>query len=202
MPPWPPRPQSNNPNGTITYTPSTQGDINRPIPLLPSMAVELDLPTLYPHRRAEEDGTSAKHGRSFSHPFPFFGTGTKRSQRRIHPKNKIGVDSTDDDSIDDGHSNTRSSNVPLRKPCVTAGSEPMTGKCMACDSTVRWPRELRVFRCTICLTVNDLEPSQETSQQLPSSNQKNAHASFIVPRKRTSNLKVVAWWPDQRADVW
>lgn len=200
MPPWPPRPQSNTPNGTISYSPSIQGDINRPLPLLPPMGVELDLPTLYSHRRAEEEVTSAKHGRSFSHPFPFFGTGSKRSQRRVHPKNKIGVDSTDDDSIDDGHSN-RSSNVPLRKPCVTAGSEPMTGKCMACDSTVRWPRELRVFRCTICLTVNDLEPSQEISQQPLGSGQKIAHASFVVPRKRTSRSRAVAWWPGHRADV-
>ena len=194
MPPWPPRPQSNNPNGTISNSPSTQGDINRSLPPLPSTVVELDLPTLYPRRRAEADSTSTKHGRSFSHPFPFFGTGSRRSQKRVHPKNKIGVDSTDDDSIDDGQSN-RSPNVQLRKPCGTASSEPMTGRCIACDSAVRWPRELRVFRCTICLTVNDLEPSQETSQQPLSSSQNNAHASFAVPRKRTSNLSgdVVAW---------
>lgn len=39
-----------------------------------------------------------------------------------------------------------------------AGSkQPMTGKCMTCDSTVRWPQDVRVFRCTTCLTINDLE---------------------------------------------
>lgn len=34
----------------------------------------------------------------------------------------------------------------------------ITGKCMTCDSMVRWPRELQVFRCTVCLTINDLCP--------------------------------------------
>jgi E3 ubiquitin-protein ligase HECTD2 len=36
--------------------------------------------------------------------------------------------------------------------------EMVTGKCMTCDSLVRWPRELSVFRCTVCLTINDLHP--------------------------------------------
>lgn len=27
---------------------------------------------------------------------------------------------------------------------------------MTCDSTVRWPQDLQVFRCTTCLTINDL----------------------------------------------
>jgi E3 ubiquitin-protein ligase HECTD2 len=29
---------------------------------------------------------------------------------------------------------------------------------MTCDSTVRWPKELKVFRCTVCLMINDLKP--------------------------------------------
>lgn len=182
MPPWSPRPQSHTPNGTTSKPSSTQIDTSRPLPPLPPMTVDIDLPTLYPRRRAEPETTSVKHGRSFSHPFPFFGTGSKRSQKRDHLKTKVGVDSTDDDSIDEGHSN-RSSNVPPRKPSVAASSEPMTGKCMVCDSLVRWPRELRVFRCTICLTVNDLEPYPEPSKQPPSPNQN--HVSFAVPRKGT-----------------
>ena len=32
------------------------------------------------------------------------------------------------------------------------------GRCMTCGSLVRWPRELCMFRCTICMTVNDLQP--------------------------------------------
>ena len=40
----------------------------------------------------------------------------------------------------------------------TSSKEMVTGKCMTCDSLVRWPRELSVFRCTVCLTINDLHP--------------------------------------------
>lgn len=34
------------------------------------------------------------------------------------------------------------------------------GQCMCCDSTVRWPSNLSMFRCTICLSVNDLVPAK------------------------------------------
>ena len=34
---------------------------------------------------------------------------------------------------------------------------------MTCDATVRWPQGLKVFRCTTCLTINDLEPFTEPS---------------------------------------
>ncbi|CUS09549.1 unnamed protein product [Tuber aestivum] len=33
-----------------------------------------------------------------------------------------------------------------------------TGHCMCCDCTVRWPSDLNVFRCTVCMTINDLKP--------------------------------------------
>ncbi|RPA97119.1 HECT-domain-containing protein, partial [Choiromyces venosus 120613-1] len=33
-----------------------------------------------------------------------------------------------------------------------------TGRCMCCDCTVRWPSNLNVFRCTVCMTINDLKP--------------------------------------------
>lgn len=34
-----------------------------------------------------------------------------------------------------------------------------TGKCMTCDSMVRWPKALAVFRCSVCVTINDLTPT-------------------------------------------
>lgn len=33
----------------------------------------------------------------------------------------------------------------------------VSGKCATCDSTVRWPRHLNVYRCAVCLMVNDLK---------------------------------------------
>jgi E3 ubiquitin-protein ligase HECTD2 len=185
MPPRQSRQQSYTSNGTTFNTSSGHIDTNRPLPQLPPTAVDLDVPALYPPRGAEPQVTSTKHGRSFSHPFPsFFGAGSKRSEKRNLLRNRINIDSTDDDeSIGDGHSN-RCSDVPSRSPSANAGSEPRTGRCMTCDSTVRWPRDLRVFRCTICLTVNDLEPNLETNKQPPGTNQGKAPALFAVPRKR------------------
>lgn len=76
------------------------------------------------------------HSRSRSHPFPLLFTG-----RRKPP---AAGESTDDDAS-------------LRQ---SHGKEPekdlVAGKCMTCDSMVRWPRELAVFRCTVCLMINDL----------------------------------------------
>jgi E3 ubiquitin-protein ligase HECTD2 len=189
MPPWPPRSQSHTSNTTIPYAPTGNVDVNRPLPPVPP-TVDLDVPTLNPRRRADLDSASPKHGRSFSHPFPsFFGGGSKRSEKRNHLKNKLNIDSTDDDdSVGDGRS-SHSSNVPSRNPSLNANSEPMTGRCMACDSTVRWPRDLKVFRCTICLTINDLEPNQGL-QHPPGPSQNNTPTLFGVPRKRRYSPKV------------
>jgi hypothetical protein len=194
MPPMPSRQHSYLSSGTTSNTTSNRSHTSRPLPPLPSTAVELDVPTLYPRRRAEPQATSVKHSRSFSHPFPsFFGGGSKKSERR-NVKNRVSVDSTDeDDSIGDGRSN-HTSNVPSRNPSVNASGDSMTGRCMTCDSTVRWPRDLKVFRCTICLTVNDLEPNQEASQQPLGTNQAYTHAQFAVQRKRMCRVWYCCGW--------
>lgn len=184
MPPWQPRSQSHTSSSTALNTHLSPIDTSRPLPPLPPPTVDLDIPTLYPRRTADPETTSAKHSRSFSHPFTFFRGSSKRSEKRNVLKQNINVDSTDDDeSVGNGRSNA-SSNVASRNPSVNASSEPMTGRCMACDSTVRWPRDLKVFRCTICLTVNDLEPKQEACQPPPGTKQNSAHGLFTVPRKR------------------
>lgn len=199
MPPWQYRvhPQTSNAPAARPFTGQT--DTNRPLPQISPTAIDLSVPTLHPRRRGDSDAASAKHGRSFSHPFPsFFGGGTRRAEKRNPLKNTINVDSTDeDDSTGDGRPQ-QSSNTPSRKPSINAGGEPMIGRCMACDSTVRWPRDLKVFRCTICLTVNDLEPYLDTNQQRPGPNQNNRHPQFAVPRKRTFTLK--QWRYEQKAD--
>ncbi|KAL8694400.1 MAG: hypothetical protein Q9218_000966 [Villophora microphyllina] len=40
-----------------------------------------------------------------------------------------------------------------------APKEMETGHCATCGSTVKWPKHLSVFRCTICLMVNDIRQS-------------------------------------------
>lgn len=80
---------------------------------------------------------------------------------------QTGVDSDDDDD-DDGvnipdfmASSPRQGGIGIgvgAGPRVPPKEEMTTGRCMTCHSTVRWPRDLKVFRCTECLTVNDLVP--------------------------------------------
>jgi E3 ubiquitin-protein ligase HECTD2 len=95
----------------------------------------------------------ASHGRSMSHPFPSLFSAKKKRQGETAG---AGFESTDDD----GSSFQARRNVaqqPAGKQKVP-DKDLMTGKCMTCDSMVRWPKELKVFRCTVCLTINDLKP--------------------------------------------
>ena len=164
MAPWPHRLNSNNSasNGQI---PSIQVDLNRPLPQVPPNAPDYEIPTL---RRRPQPGTSnpapLKHARSFSHPFPsIFGGGKKPDKKAVQRPEANIYDTTDDDASINGD-NGRPNGVPKtpsRNPSQKANKEPVTGKCMTCDSTVRWPQGLKVYRCTICLTINDLEPYSE-----------------------------------------
>lgn len=94
------------------------------------------------------------HGRSMSHPFPSLFLGKKK--RQGDSAGAIGFESTDDDTVSP---NAARDNVhtPMAKQKV-ADKDLMTGKCMTCDSMVRWPKDLKVFRCTVCLMINDLVP--------------------------------------------
>ena len=100
------------------------------------------------------------HGRSHSHPFPsIFGSGKKAE--------KISENVFNEDALN------KSNKTPLipiglaskdqmasNGNCSQKGEKPfVTGKCSTCDARVRWPSHLDVFRCTVCLMVNDLKPS-------------------------------------------
>ena len=99
------------------------------------------------------------HGRSYSHPFPsIFGSGKKAekmsenavNEDALNKLNKIPLLSIGLASKDQISSNGT---------CLQKGEKNfVTGKCSTCDSRVRWPRHLDVFRCTVCLMVNDLKP--------------------------------------------
>ena len=58
------------------------------------------------------------------------------------------------------------------------------GKCATCDSSVRWPQHLEVYRCTVCLMINDLKPN------VPNDTTSKTH-ELLVPfmsLKRTKRL--------------
>ncbi|PWY95581.1 HECT-domain-containing protein [Aspergillus sclerotioniger CBS 115572] len=127
------------------------------------------------------------HSRSISHPFPSpFGGIAKRRNRSISKKDNFLFDSDDEDDDEVTYLPDPHSSSPRKGPPRPIAAEEMTsGKCMVCNSTVRWPRNLKVFRCTECLTVNDLEPyvdSDKTGSHGISGNDGKAPTP-VVPRK-------------------
>ncbi len=120
------------------------------------------IPSLTPSGQSNHDASNyskpiqnPSHGRSMSHPFPSLFSGKKRQGESAAVS---GFDSTDDDLISPVavrnaayNTNTPKQNVPDK--------DLKTGRCMTCDSMVRWPKDLKVFRCTVCLTINDLQPA-------------------------------------------
>lgn len=105
-------------------------------------------------RPTKQNRPELRHGRSKSHPFPsLFQSKGKRqeggSSSTINParENKPSPATQSSPRAATG----RASRVPDK--------DLTTGNCMTCNSTVRWPKELLVFRCTVCLTINDLKPT-------------------------------------------
>jgi E3 ubiquitin-protein ligase HECTD2 len=103
-----------------------------------------------------------RHTRSVSHPFPSLFSSRKKKSSPAAAAND------DDDSDSDSAAGTGSGFMGGKAPPPTmrghrSGSSALgsrdfaTGRCMTCGSLVRWPRDLQMFRCTICLTVNDLQ---------------------------------------------
>ncbi|KAK4162287.1 putative E3 ubiquitin-protein ligase [Cladorrhinum sp. PSN259] len=100
-----------------------------------------------------------RHTRSMSHPFPSLFSSKKK-------KSEIMARADDDSGSDSGGLSGPLPNIRGKAPPIrghrngsSAGSRDyIAGNCMTCASLVRWPRELLVFKCTICLTINDLQP--------------------------------------------
>ena len=100
------------------------------------------------------------HRRSYSHPFPsIFGSGKKAK--------KISENVSNEDAL---NKLNKSPLIPIvlaskdqmasNGNCLQKGEKHfITGRCSTCNSRVRWPRHLDVFRCTVCLMVNDMKPS-------------------------------------------
>ncbi|KAM7208684.1 putative E3 ubiquitin-protein ligase [Naviculisporaceae sp. PSN 640] len=95
-----------------------------------------------------------RHTRSMSHPFPSLFS-IKKKKSNTMPKRSSDSDSDEPPPV------ASSSRPQTRghKPGTSAGSKDFsTGNCMTCGSLVRWPRDLHVFKCTICMAINDLRP--------------------------------------------
>lgn len=96
-----------------------------------------------------------------SHPFPSLFSSKKKSP----PKN-VAQDDFDSDSDSDaemlglGPGSARPK-VPAQ-PAGLSNAKPLSekdyasGNCMACGALSRWPKGIKVFKCTLCVTINDL----------------------------------------------
>lgn len=98
----------------------------------------------------------SQHGRSISHPFPsIFGSGKKRNAKEDEVENVI-----DAKTLLVGSPGTRVTDQAGFSRLDSAHTEEVemtSGNCATCDCQVRWPRHLDVFRCTVCLMINDLK---------------------------------------------
>ena len=111
------------------------------------------IPTLVPTASSSKTPRPSSHGRSLSHPFPSLFNGKKKRTG----ENVNGFESTDDDAVSPAQVRQITQN-PAPKHVKVPNKDLLTGKCMTCDSMVRWPKNLNVFRCTVCMTINDLKP--------------------------------------------
>lgn len=100
-----------------------------------------------------------RHIRSVSHPFPSLFSSKKKRAEPVP-----GADDSESDSGADGLDpgfNVKGKPSPMhghRNGSSVGSTDFATGRCMTCGSLVRWPRDLQTFRCTICMTINDLTP--------------------------------------------
>ena len=132
-----------------------------------------------------------QHGRSISHPFPSILGGSKRIERKavsqIPPPAELDIQELDDETL--GFTpGWNSAQTPNHKASMPADKDLVAGRCATCDTSVRWPRHLDVYRCTVCHMINDLKPQlrvPETPSRAPASPQGETFPATWIPRKGT-----------------
>lgn len=115
------------------------------------------------------------HVRSLSNPFPYLFSGKRKKDTRSDPV--IEVFSNSDFPYEDVDLLWYSDGTGLIEEAAQADmKEFASGNCMTCGSTMRWPKELDVFKCSICVTINDLKPlgAQKARERRPQVQNENA----------------------------
>jgi len=143
-------------------------------------------PQLQPQSRSQSQPGQLGHTRSFSHPFPSL-FGSKRQGKKNIPRHDE-VDSSEDASGQYKGGSSRSKKIQGGLSHKTNDKEPAMGKCVTCDATVRWPQDLKVFRCTTCLTINDLEPAEVHIASAPGLTNDGPRIPMPVSLDRTKRL--------------
>ena len=147
------------------------------VPVLESVPAANSAPNISPTRRP------LRHGRSISHPFPSFFGSAKRNEKRVDPISiEIDFDPADDD-FETGKEHFHASGH--RGTAQTIDNKLVAGRCATCDSTVRWPYHLEVYRCTVCLMINDLKSACDpgTTSNSNAAKKNDLMPSMWIPRK-------------------
>ncbi|EFX06337.1 ubiquitin-protein ligase [Grosmannia clavigera kw1407] len=126
----------------------------------------LDIAQLQVESSSDSDAQHSRHpskpshGRSMSNPFPsLFSTKKKKKARDQSPSGFS--DSESSDEAGPMHKSRGSKQAPLHSLAAAGpgrGNSFTTGPCITCGSLMRWAQGVEAFRCSICLTVNDLVP--------------------------------------------
>ena len=148
-------------------------------------------------QRSDSNSLSPRpnHGRSVSHPFPSILGGSKRIERKavsqIPLPAELDIEELDDEMLG-VRSGSNFSPMPTQKVPMPVDKDLVAGRCATCNTTVRWPRHLDVYRCTICHMINDLKPQQIQAQEPPikttSIPQGETFSTARIPRKGTWRL--------------
>ena len=102
--------------------------------------------------------TRPSHGRSYSYPLPIFSSGKKAENIKESDVNDDTLKALNDYQIKLSGITFQDLTAANETSLHSGEEDLIIGKCTTCNSRVRWPRHLDVFRCTVCLMVNDLKP--------------------------------------------
>ncbi|EON67612.1 hypothetical protein W97_06980 [Coniosporium apollinis CBS 100218] len=182
-----------NPTATTYYSP------NAAFPTLHS-------PSRNPPQPQPKPAKARQHARSISHPFPGLFSKKKSSGNLSRAFDQ---DATGDDGHTADPDGSAFDTMPRgNAPNKAEDADLETGKCMTCDSKVRWPKNLNVFRCAACLMINDLEPAslcnaasigQDQQSATQPASRSGAHTRPVLTRRGQLEPTVITTSTDRQA---
>lgn len=135
---------------------------------------------------------SPRHGRSLSHPLTsIFGHGKKAETPTRDETSAFNLDARNGASPI-LRSDVRASGYP--DPPKPKALDMEVGKCATCDSTIKWPKHLSIFRCTICLMINDLRPLDDSKfregmdEQAGEKLRKSSYSGYVLQLTKNHKL--------------
>ena len=105
------------------------------------------------------------HGRSLSHPFISVSGSASEMKREFYNSNKRQGEHTAARHARDippaAHVSGPAWPVANDRRRSNGGLEGIVGRCTTCGTKLRWPPNILVFRCTVCLMINDIQPVKD-----------------------------------------